>query len=681
MLRRVAVYRKPFSNVCRFSTSVLCYAKRKRGHGQAHGNVNNTGTKSKTASIQQISFKPINNKTTKTSGLNNNIIDEVGIDYERTIHWKKYIDGIGCEKTDRSLIMKNSIEKLLKFSEYSEVTSLENCLFNVLKKHIAIYDQIVGPVEEDESSIDNDNNERRFEFPENIKMGILHCRDNGDYGNMVRLYDYFFQLLVKSPLGNQIDHREELSRLNEIDNEENSDKYQIIDELIDKLYQINRDNIIKDEAVNFYEKEIIKQIEFKWYEIEKPRNLQIYNSSFNKIIKLLKNETYFTYFNDKFIDDFLKDLITSDMNFEYDEFNILINNIKKFQKFDFKMYKKLTDEILKMNMIVTPDIYKLFIKCAIENKEFKLAEIILKDFSNEKFVIDREIFQLLQLLYSNTGDIDKFLRLIDLEFNEFSIVLFKEDFKILIESMIRIGLRSLAVDFFKSLIIINNGFIELKNEGIEKEINREDLIEQRQLYDGLMDLSLICSFKKILMTKPEINDEIITPILITCDNFEEYEKLSSMVTEIIGFKLSSEFIKIELLMKDKFGLFTNNFTQFQQCMVRAIENLEINEIDKLICDYEFVEVFNKIVDNFVATKELDIESDNDVAEAYGAMLVYEEHLLKKSSSHDDSKDNNNNNNNNNSIPNLDIDSLRQQLFKEHAPYLRHILVLCGISSE
>lgn len=597
------------------STSFVRYAKTTR---RSHGGSNKIITKNnKNNRINIPPQAPIFNKNinrvTKEKETN---IDKEDNKINLNFKWKEYIDS--KEKIDNEIIIREILEKIIGFSEYSKIQTLEDNLWTLLKKRVVIYDNIFGPKEEEEI----EGEVEVFQYPLNIKEGIIQCRDINDYENMVRIYDYYFQLLIKSPLMHDIDNREELIRIfGEID--ENDNKYiEKIFKLIEELENSIKINKFgnKEESVKIFEDRIIEKIEKEWYKIKEPRNLKIYQYNYNKFLKILKNDLRFE-FNGKFIDDYCRDLMKSEMKFEYEEIEIMIKNIIKFQKFDIKMYNKLNDIIRKeMGLIITPEIYKIFLRECLKNGNFENFEIIIEDFyEKDGFLIDKELIEILIIYYSKIGDFNKLIKIIKLEIIEFKIPLFKEDFKIIIESFIRIGMRSIGIDLIKSLMIILRG-IKIEDNNEDKFKRDKDMESLRELNDGLLDLNMMnnTNGNDCLMIKPDIDHSLISGLLITCKTFKEYEKLFSEIYDEELIELSCELIKIDLLIKDKFGIYyeKDGFKKFQDSIVYGMERFSIEEIDKFVEDKETIEVIVKIIERFVEEKV--VEGDN-VAKHMGVL--------------------------------------------------------------
>lgn len=613
-----------FINKRPFTTISACRAKVRRGHGGG----GSSSIKRKTIGNKNDNktFKPINRIRQAVDKEHDEMISNLANEHSIKMKWKEFIDN--KEERDVEETIKLILEKIIGFSDYSKLEQLEPTLWKLLKKQVVKYDMIVGPNVDDSA----DGEIQKFEFPNDLKMGIIQCRENKDYGSMLRLYDYFFQLLVKSPMMQEIENREELCRINFIDDgedgsNENENMIKLMEGLDDSRKEYKDGEY--DEPVRIYEGKLIKKIEKEWYDLKEPRNLKIYHKGFNQLVGLLNNERWDNKFEGKFIDDFIKDLIKSGMRLEYEEIEIMIKNIIRFQKFDEEMYNMLKNDILHKEMgidIITPNIYKIFLNGALLNNEFKLFERVIEEFSNENYLIDREIFQFLTIYYSKIGDIEKMMNVLWLEIMEFKVILFTEDLKIIIDSLIRVGLRSVGVDLMKSLIIITEGFDEMRV--VENEAKEDNGRFERELIDPMLDLNLLFSYygSDSIMVKPEINSDIVKSILITSEDIKEYEKLKGMIMSVEDFEIDCEMIKVELLIKEKFGVYSKRdegFEEFQKSMVNALERLSMEEIDKLVMDVEFLEVFVKIVEHFIAIGVVDGE-DGDVARAMGGILVARE---------------------------------------------------------
>jgi hypothetical protein len=664
-----------FRNLRNFSTSLINNTKKiRRGHGGIKPN-------KPISRINKLNFKPINNKTidnNKNEGKNekkiidnSNIKDKLDNEYKILMNWYNYIENEDNNNIQNNeIIIKNILENIIAYSEFNKNEQLEDNMWKLLRKQVIIYDNMVGPLEgEGEEGINNNNNNNRLEIPEDIKEGIIYCRENKDYDNMLRLYDFYFQLLTKSPLMHEIEHREELIRNNQINiEEEGEDKFNKMNDLVDKFYNIFKEEIKRDKSVEIVLKNFAIEIEKEWYKIEIPRNLKIYYSSYNKLIKILNNEENLKLFDIKFINDFFKDLINSEMNFEYDELKIMFSNIIRFQKFNDKIYENFKIDIIeKMNMVITPEIYKIFLRACLIGNEFKLFKKILKDFNKEKYMIDREIIEILIKYYSIIGDINKLIKTIKFEIIEMKIPLFNKDFKNLIDSLIRIGYRNASVDIMKSLIIVSNNNSTFNNNEM-----REDLIKLNMLEDYEIDFNLMLSYiKDIIVIKPIINDEIFNNILITSESLQEYEKLQDIIRSNIGHELTAEQIKIEILINETFGVFDDNdnkkgFNKFQNIIKNAFEKLSFEQIDQLVSDKDFVASVIRIIDKCVAQQIINLEEDSEMAHAYGCLLVASETETDID--------------NNNKGLLLNVAQARELLRQVHAPLAGHVLTLAGITA-
>ena len=617
-----------------FATAAVCRAKTRRGHGgkgRAVGGIPLTslGERRKT-------FRPVH-RTGETAG---QLEKELELAQEQ-LKWKEYLDsGDGQWRSgaeEEAAIIRRVLEKLIGFSEYTKVGALEKDVWTLLKKQVAIYDNMAGPVE-DEAEADG----MQLELPREIRLAVLHCREKKDYANMLRLYDSFFQLLVKGPLLHQVERREELYRLNGCDAD--ADEFGTLVALLDELELSRRtfDDGDVDVAVEAYELGLVRRIEAAWYAVGDAngdgnlRNLRIYHSGFPSLVRLLVTERYADVFSGRFVGDFCRDLLLSEMGLEHDELCVMVRNVVGRGRFDATTYAGLREEVAgALGLVVTPALYGLFLEGAIAAGEHALAAAVAADCAADGYVLDRALFRALLRMYAAAGDGRRVLRTVDLAVGG-GLPLFAGDLRVLVESLVRAGRRSVAVDVVKSLMIVNNGWAEwagANGTAGGDSVGGESAAEQiedgsaKELADPMLDMGLLFSHygSDTLLVRPAVDEAIVKPVLATCGTLEEYEALWALVTEEPGFVLTSELVKIDLLLRDRFGVFEGRaaghpggHAALQGCVHYAMARLPVPEIDRLVLDAEFVEVFAKVCGLLFETGALDGDDDALVA-AYAAL--------------------------------------------------------------
>lgn len=572
-------------------------------------------------SVLGLNLKSVNKESSKTDAERNRrseeILDKVNKEEFYFANWKKYLDSM--KKGDENASIRSILEHIIKFSEYSKVNALEPNEWRLLKKQVVLYDNMVGPLNEETGGHGADGDDGRLQIPGNIKDVILYCREKEDYANMVSVYDMFFQVLIKGPMMRAIEHREELVRIHGNDMDENSNEHgSRIGELIDRLDDICVNELCRDKAVEIMEKRLVEQIEREWYQLEKPRNLNIYHhTSYNKLVRLLSKKGYLDHFQGEFVNEFIKDLVTSEMGFEYDELNILFRNILRFEKICPDMYLKFREDVIQnMGMVVTPEIYKIFLESCIKNNELGLFERILGDFRSEGFSLDRRMFQLLQEYYSRVGDAARLLKVMELEIMRYNLPLFLQDWEVMVNCLVRVGYRSAAVDLVKSLIIVNQGVERAE----DADADAADAKHLNRLQDPATDLDMMVSFNsETIMTRPEITGALVAPVLVTCGDLAEFESLRVLLD---GYAQTSQSVLVELLVKDKFSAELEaggaGFRWFQESIFRALNGLPIGEIDALLAQRDFWAVVARVAERMV--RQAGDAAPDELLEAYGAVL-------------------------------------------------------------
>ena len=490
--------------------------------------------------------------------------------------WLKILNS--KEKINKDQIIEELLKKIINSSEREKDEELSGGINEALINQVIKYDTMYGP-----------KGEGKDNYPNEIRDGIMECREGEDLINMIKIYDIYFTLLKKSFIIKNIERREEVIRNIGINGDYDNGLEKAIE---DKRYE---------------------EVEELWYKIEKPRNLNIYYSSYNKLMKLIKKEG--NKMNGKFIDEFLKDLIISDIGLEYDEIDIMINNIIRFQKFNKEVYEEIKKELEdEFNLKISLDNYLNFFNGALMNNEFKLCEKIIEDIYREGYLLDRKLIQMMIEYYGKIGDEGRVFKMVEYMIKVNKMKMFSKDWELMINNLMKIGYRSVSIDIIKGLIIIQDGF----EGGYEGNDNDNDIDIE---YDNkIRDLEIFNTSTKsfendIIIIKPKITIDMINNILISSENVEEYERLIDIIDNEHNKELinSGEIFKIELMVKHGFEVFTSREI-FRECVIGGLNRMKIEEMDKFVSDDESIRVITSICGEWI---ERDTE---EVIRAYGKLL-------------------------------------------------------------
>ena len=491
--------------------------------------------------------------------------------------WLKILNS--KEKINKDQIIEELLKKIINSSEREKDEELSGGINEALINQVIKYDTMYGP-----------KGEGKDNYPNEIRDGIMECREGEDLINMIKIYDIYFTLLKKSFIIKNIERREEVIRNIGINGD--------YDNGLEKAIENKR-----------YE-----EVEELWYKIEKPRNLNIYYSSYNKLMKLIKKEG--NKMNGKFIDEFLKDLIISDIGLEYDEIDIMINNIIRFQKFNKEVYEEIKKELEdEFNLKISLDNYLNFFNGALMNNEFKLCEKIIEDIYNEGYLLDRKLIQMMIEYYGKIGDEGRVFKMVEYMIKVNKMKMFSKDWELMINNLMKIGYRSVSIDIIKGLIIIQDGF----EGGYEGNDNDNDIDIE---YDNkIRDLEIFNTSTKsfendIIIIKPKITIDMINNILISSENVEEYERLIDIIDNEHNKELinSGEIFKIELMVKHGFEVFTSREI-FRECVIGGLNRMKIEEVDKFVSDDESIRVITSICGEWIES-----EGEDEVVMAYGKLL-------------------------------------------------------------
>ena len=493
--------------------------------------------------------------------------------------WLKILNS--KEKINKDQIIEELLKKIINSSEREKDEELSGGINEALINQVIKYDTMYGP-----------KGEGKDNYPNEIRDGIMECREGEDLINMIKIYDIYFTLLKKSFIIKNIERREEVIRNIGINGDYDNGLEKAIE---DKRYE---------------------EVEELWYKIEKPRNLNIYYSSYNKLMKLIKKEG--NKMNGKFIDEFLKDLIISDIGLEYDEIDIMINNIIRFQKFNKEVYEEIKKELEdEFNLKISLDNYLNFFNGALMNNEFKLCEKIIEDIYNEGYLLDRKLIQMMIEYYGKIGDEGRVFKMVEYMIKVNKMKMFSKDWELLINNLMKIGYRSVSIDIIKGLIIIQDGF-EVGYEGNDND-NDIDIEYDNKIRDLEIFNTSTKSFENdIIIIKPKITINMINNILISSENVEEYERLIDIIDNEHNKELinSGEIFKIELMVKHRFEVFTSREI-FRECVVGGLNRMKIEEVDKFVSDDESIRVITSICGEWIESED---EGEDEVVMAYGKLL-------------------------------------------------------------
>lgn len=495
--------------------------------------------------------------------------------------WLKILNS--KEKINKDQIIEELLKKIINSSEREKDEELSGGINEALINQVIKYDTMYGP-----------KGEGKDNYPNEIRDGIMECREGEDLINMIKIYDIYFTLLKKSFIIKNIERREEVIRNIGINGDYDNGLEKAIE---DKRYE---------------------EVEELWYKIEKPRNLNIYYSSYNKLMKLIKKEG--NKMNGKFIDEFLKDLIISDIGLEYDEIDIMINNIIRFQKFNKEVYEEIKKELEdEFNLKISLDNYLNFFNGALMNNEFKLCEKILEDIYNEGYLLDRKLIQMMIEYYGKICDEGRVFKMVEYMIKVNKMKMFSKDWELMINNLMKIGYRSVSIDIIKGLIIIQDGF----EGGYEGNDNDNDNDIDIECDNKIRDLEIFNTSTKsfendIIIIKPKITIDMINNILISSENVKEYERLIDIVDNEHNKELinSGEIFKIELMVKHGFEVFTSREI-FRECVIGGLNRMKIEEMDKFVSDDESIRVITSICGEWI---ESESEGEDEVVMAYGKLL-------------------------------------------------------------
>ena len=491
--------------------------------------------------------------------------------------WLKILNS--KEKINKDQIIEELLKKIINSSEREKDEELSGGINEALINQVIKYDTMYGP-----------KGEGKDNYPNEIRDGIMECREGEDLINMIKIYDIYFTLLKKSFIIKNIERREEVIRNIGINGDYDNGLEKAIE---DKRYE---------------------EVEELWYKIEKPRNLNIYYSSYNKLMKLIKKEG--NKMNGKFIDEFLKDLIISDIGLEYDEIDIMINNIIRFQKFNKEVYEEIKKELEdEFNLKISLDNYLNFFNGALMNNEFKLCEKIIEDIYREGYLLDRKLIQMMIEYYGKIGDEGRVFKMVEYMIKVNKMKMFSKDWELMINNLMKIGYRSVSIDIIKGLIIIQDGF-EGGYEGNDND-NDIDIEYDNKIRDLEIFNTSTHSFENdIIIIKPKITIDMINNILISSENVEEYERLIDIIDNEHNKELinSGEIFKIELMVKHRFEVFTNREI-FRECVIGGLNRMKIEEVDKFVSDDESIRVITSICGEWIES-----EGEDEVVMAYGKLL-------------------------------------------------------------
>lgn len=492
-------------------------------------------------------------RMTKTGYTQGTLLSSVNFEKEilklaraNNVSWYEYIEQplIG----NRESCMREILEDILFYSGFESLERLEKNKWELLKRDVVKYDSIVGP-----------GCENGIDMPKSISKAIENCR--GDAGALVRIYDIFIQMVIKAA-----GSREDRIWGDDLSLESGLNKY---DALMNEG--------VEDLAMKLVKKEVVMEIEEGWKQLEEPRMIKLDVNIYNRMLKMSDD------FSSEFLNLFLKDLIDCGIGIEPIEFEIVLNNLKKSDNLNYEMYLKLREDLDKLGVSVTPKAYEMLLECDYKN--------LIKDYVKEGYSIDNSMVRVLIKKYAEMGDLDRMIKIIKYSMKEMKNPWFEEDWENVLQSFVKAGYRSGAVDILKSLVIIR--------EGWKEEIGEEDAGDEDYCYllqDADVLVNSVCKNGKLIESVPGWKEGHLS-LLITSDKKSEFEEL----IKILGAPSSAEEVKVRLLMKEKFGYFDDGsgwggFEKFQECIAEAMNSLPLEEIDSLVLDRESIGIICGIVE-------------------------------------------------------------------------------------
>jgi hypothetical protein len=491
------------------------------------------------------------------------------------------------------------LERIITYSEQSRLENLSETRQDALLKLVQVYDHI--------GRGDGDGDDKELELlTGTVRDAIVQCRENNDFTTLLRVYDAYFPTIVDALLTIHSESREELHRdmgdaFVQSDVELNS---------LERLRNIDASKSMWDREMSGEMEEAVSDLCKEWYALERPRNLRVLYTGLDEIVRLLRDERILMRFGGEFVDDFIKDLLVSDMGLEWADIEVMVRNVLRFQHLDDNLYDTLKGEIIKLNGGMSADLYRVLLEGAIRNSEYKLCERIMTDFAKDGFVLDRTMSHAVLKWLSGSGQEVRAMALLMYMVEEMKLVLFNEDWKVIVDSLVRLGRRDVALDVMKALVIVDNG----SGEESESTLTLQD---EMRTFD-MMNATTKAFSGELLCCRENVTSSVVESVVVTSNNVEEWEQLTGLLEEALGDRArSSELCKIELIVKTQHGVYDGDRSQFAATVERILA-LPLEQVDRFVQDDECVEAIVAAAGRFMAVVEQ--EGDDEALAAYGELL-------------------------------------------------------------
>lgn len=497
------------------------------------------------------------------------------------------------------------LERIIAYSEHSTLENLSETRQDALLKLVQVYDHI-GRGDADDKELEL--------ITGTVRDAIVQCRENNDFTTLLRVYDAYFPTFVDALLTMHSESREELHRdmgdaFVQSDVEMNS---------LERLRNIDASKSMWDREVSGEMEEAVRDLCEEWYALERPRNLRVLYTGLDEIVRLLRDERILMRFGGEFVDDFIKDLLVSDMGLEWADIEVMVRNVLRFQHLGDTLYDTLKGEIIKLNGGMSADLYRVLLEGAIRNSEYKLCERIMTDFSKDGFVLDRIMSHAVLKWLSGSGQQVRAMALLKYMVEEMKLVLFSEDWKVIVDSLVRLGRRDVALDVVKALVIIDNGSGE-ESESTSTSTSTLSLTLQDEMRTfDMMNATTKAFSGELLCCRENVTSSVVESVVVTSSNVEEWEQLTGLLEEALGDRArSSELCKIELIVKTQHGVYDGDRSQFAATVERILA-LPLEQVDRFVQDDECVEAVVAAAGRFMAVVEQ--EGDDEALAAYGELL-------------------------------------------------------------
>ncbi|TID14146.1 hypothetical protein CANINC_004792 [Pichia inconspicua] len=450
--------------------------------------------------------------------------------------WYQYINKKDFKVSDS---MTEFLKRILSYSSFESIETMSYNRWTLLQREVVRYDNIVGP-----------GGEGGIDVPSSIKDLIITARESNDSTSLVRVYDTFVHLLQRAASENEIGEHVDV----DVDVNLNT--------AMDEFSTILTSGDVNDIFLSTLLRMKAEEIEQIWKSLDT-------TDIPAQLVHLIVSRSNF--FSSSFITDIARIIGSSEEGARTTEeveliISAVINNDKS---------TKLIEEIIES----VPISLRTYERVLLENGPIKSIEL----FANEGYSLTNFASRSLMNRFANEGDIEKIIKLLEYHSIEHERPWFAEDWECAMRSLVKVGYREGAIDLLKTLIIIREGWYEQHNEEDEKIQDLSYILQDAELVSGIVFTS-----GKLIETLPSWNNGHL-PLLITSKNKNEFEEIIS----IIGKPISSEDVKVRLLIGDKFGI---EFNELQEKLAEAFNNLSLEEIDKLVLDRELLGVVVRIVE-------------------------------------------------------------------------------------